>query len=272
MHVAAFLENIIDGAKGKGISLKEALKLVQAAGMEKIYVGKGSIEQMGNSLFELFKELELPVEGLHGWFDFGHHPEDEGYKQFIDCAIQCGASNILIVPGLIPEDEEYQREQQKQNMKTGMENAVAYGREKGIAVSMEDFDGLAAPYCTVEGLNWFMQEIDGLQCCFDTGNFVMYHENELKALDVFLGRICSVHVKDRSRTRLHENDGVCLCADGAKLYSSPVGDGFMQIKEILTRLRETGFDGGIIAEMYGCDQTHMLDGIIRSVKWLKENA
>lgn len=271
MHVAAFLENIMEGAKAKEISLKEALQKMQEAGLDKIYVGKKSIDQMGESLFELFEELNLPVEGLHGWFDFGHHPEDESYKQFIDCAVKCGASNVLFVPGLINRDEADQYEQQKQNMKTALIKAVAYGEEKGIAVSMENLDGVLAPYCSVEGLNWFMQEVKGLQCSFDTGNFVIYHEDELKALEVFRDKICTLHVKDRSRTRLHEKDGVCTCADGVEVYPSPVGYGFMQIKEILNRLKETGYEGGVIAEMYGCQRDYALEGMIKSVQWLKAN-
>lgn len=51
-----------------------------------------------------------------------------------------------------------------------------------IAVSMEDFDGLEAPYCTIAGLNDFLTDVPGLACSFDTGNFIMYQENELEGI------------------------------------------------------------------------------------------
>ena len=61
MIVSAFLENIRTGAKGLDMPLKEALQKMQAAGMEKIYVGKDSILELGQDLFDLFEELHLPV-------------------------------------------------------------------------------------------------------------------------------------------------------------------------------------------------------------------
>lgn len=271
MYIAAFFENIAEGAKAKGIPLREALEQVRDAGMEKIYIGTGSIESMGEPLFQLLEEMQLPVEGLHGWCNCKEQPDDGKYKDFVDYAVRCGAPNILIVPGMITPEEEDRREEILQNMKVAMTKAVAYGKEKGIIVSMENFDGMTAPYNSVQGLNWFMQEVDGLQCSFDTGNFVVYHEDELQALEVFLDKICTLHVKDRSKTRLQENDRAFTCADGVELFSAPVGSGFMQIKEIINRLKETGYDGGLIAELYGCDAENMLDRILQSVRWLKEN-
>jgi len=271
MIVSAFLENIRTGAKALDMPLKEALQKMQAAGMEKIYVGKDSILELGQDLFDLFEELHLPVEGLHGWFDFGHHPEDEGYKQFIDYAVQCGAPNVLIVPGMIRKEEEDQREAQMQNMVTALKKAVAYGKEKGVIVSMEDFDGTMAPFCSVDGLNWYMEQVEGLQCSFDTGNFIVYHEDERQALEVFLDKLCTMHIKDRSREQRHAGDYPCICADGDKFYPSPVGYGVMKIPAILERLKEIGYTGGVIAEMYGCDPQYMLEGMMQSVAWLKAN-
>jgi sugar phosphate isomerase/epimerase len=68
-----------------------------------------------------------------------------------------------------------------------------------IAVSMEDFDGLEAPYCTIAGLNDFLTDVPGLACSFDTGNFIMYQENELEAFQLFRDKICTVHLKDRRK-------------------------------------------------------------------------
>ena len=68
------------------------------------------------------------------------------------------------------------------NMKIAMSHAVLYGQELGITVSMEDFDGLEAPYCTIAGLDEFLRDVPGLACSFDTGNFIMYQENELEGI------------------------------------------------------------------------------------------
>lgn len=61
-----------------------------------------------------------------------------------------------------------------------------------------------------------------------------------------------------------------ICADGEKLCTVPVGDGFIHIKEILSKLKQQGYDGGLIAEMYGLPAEGMYDGIRKSVKWIRE--
>lgn len=277
MHIAAFLENILQGARAQDIPLRDALKMMQDAGMEKIYVGTMSINGfmgmpgLGEGVFDTFEELGIGVEGLHGFFDFGHHPEDESYRDFIDLAARHGAPNVLIVPGMIPEEDAHRRDEMLANMKSVLIKAVAYGREKGVIVSMEDFDGLTAPFCTIDGLDWFMQEVEGLQCSFDTGNFVMYREDELEAFERFRSKICTMHLKDRGTTRIYEGDSAVTLADGSQLYPIPVGYGIIRVREIIDGLKAQGYDGGLIAEIFGCDGAHMLPSIAKSIRWIRDN-
>ena len=269
MHVAAFFENIAVGAQAEGITIKEALQRMMDAGMEKLYIMPQSIERCGGEEFvALLKELKLPLEGMHCFFDFSHHPEDESWRDFIDTAARLGAPKVLIVPGFIPKDEEDKRDEMLENMKGVLIKAVAYGKEKGVAVSMEDFDGLMAPFCTVDGLDWFMQNVEGLQCSFDTGNFVMYHEDEVEAFKRFRDKICTMHIKDRGLTKRHEKDWYTTCVDGVTYYPTPVGSGFIKIAEIIGMLKEQGYDGGLIAEIYGCEGQYMLESIAQSIRWL----
>ena len=44
----------------------------------------------------------------------------------------------------------------------------------------------------------------------------------------------------------------------------------MQIKEIMYRLKNQGYDGGLIAELYGYPSEIMAEGIRKSVRWIKE--
>ncbi|MBQ7371707.1 MAG: hypothetical protein IJW67_07485, partial [Blautia sp.] len=61
-----------------------------------------------------------------------------------------------------------------------------------------------------------------------------------------------------------------ICADGEKMGAVPVGDGVMQIKEIMSRLKSQGYDGGFVAELFGYPSEFMAEGIRKSVKWIKE--
>ena len=271
MQISVFLENVLEGIEYEGIELKEALARLKEVGLQKVYANYDTMKQVtGASVIQTLRELDLGVEGLYGFFDFPHHPMDDSYRGMIDLAKQLQAKHVLVVPGLILGEDLAQEEELKQNMYTGLRNAVAYGKEVGVLVSIEDFDGLAAPYCSVSGMADFLKNVPGLQVSFDTGNFVMYHDNELAAFHQFRDKICTIHLKDRGHRKNADEHYPVVCADGEELYAVPVGDGFIQLKEILEELKESGYDGGLIAELYGYYAKDMLEDLRRSVKWVKQ--
>lgn len=266
MKIAAFYENILEGAQKSGITDREALSMLHAQGMRGIYISYDSLRSDKERLLSLFRELGLEVEGLHGWFELGLDPQNQGCMDMIRLAKEAGANNVLIIPGMIAAEEENQREDRLQNMKRALTAAVSYGKQKGIPVSMENFDGATAPYNSVEGLKWFLDQVPGLMCTFDTGNFIMFHEDEMEAFHLFRDRICALHIKDRSKTAMHSDDKAKRCADGGIDYPAPVGSGYIQIREILACLARDGYQGNLIAELYDYGDT--LNGVIQSVKWL----
>lgn len=289
MKISAFYENIMDAVNYEHLDTKTYLEQLKQDGMEKVYISYETLKNdQEESIPKMLQELELGVEGLYGFIFFDHVPLDESYKNMIDLAVKVNAGNVLFVPGFITKEDRANEKQIKENMWTGLKNAVKYGKEKGVAVSIEDFDGLTAPYCRISGVAEFLENVPGLQLSFDTGNFVMYHEDELEAFEMFKSKICTVHLKDRC----HEKDILCdenalggkdengnnlvkeypfvICADGEKIGAVPVGDGVMQIKEIMYRLKNQGYDGGLIAELYGYPSEIMAEGIRKSVRWIKE--
>ena len=266
MKIAAFYENILEGAEKLGITDREALITLYIQGMRAIYISYDSLRSDKERLLSLFREIGLEVEGLHGFFDLGIDPESDGCMDMIRLAKEAGASNVLIVPGMISPEDENRREARLQNMQTALSKAVAYGEQEGIVVSMEDFDGLSAPYNSVEGLKWFLDHVPGLMCTFDTGNFIMFHEDEMEAFHLFRDRICALHIKDRSATPISDADRPKQCADGSFVYPAPVGSGYIKIREILASLVQDGYPGNVIAELYDYDD--MLNGVIQSVSWL----
>lgn len=266
MKIAAFYENILEGARKSGISDREALIRLYERGMCAIYISYDSLRSDKERLLSVFREVGLEVEGLHGFFDLGVDPKNDGCLDMIRLAKEAGANNVLIVPGMISPEDENQREERLQNMQIGLSKAVAYGEQEGIVVSMEDFDGLSAPYNSVESLKWFFDHVPGLMCTFDTGNFIMFHEDELAAFHLFRDRICALHIKDRSVTAISDADRPKQCADGSFVYPAPVGSGYIKIREILASLMQDGYPGNVIAELYDYDD--MLNGVIQSVSWL----
>lgn len=271
MKISAFYENIIEGVQFHNADMKAVLQQLKQEGMENIYISYDSLKNdTDESILHMLQELGLGVEGLYGFVSFGYNPMDEEYKYMIDMAVKAKGRNILFVPGFISEEEMFKADELKKNMWTGLKKAVQYGKERGIDVSIEDFDGLTAPYCRLSGVQEFLENVPEMKLSFDTGNFIMYHEDELEAYEILKDKICNVHVKDRNCEKRCGKHSPVVCADGKCMYAVPVGDGVMQIKEIMTRLKKRGYDGGLIAELYGYFAEDMLEGIQKSVKWLKE--
>lgn len=289
MKISAFYENILEGAESDGLEIRTALACLKEDGLEKVYISYDILKKdTEETIIKMLQELGLGVEGIYGFFRFEKFPMDDSYRRMIDFAVKVNAGNVLLVPGMIVEDDRKRSAELLENMWTGLRNAVWYGTEQGIAVSIEDFDGLDAPYCTIRGTAEFLNHVPGLQLSFDTGNFVMYHEDELEALRLFRDKICTVHMKDRCREDdlvsgtdpCCEADGdradaekelpVTVCADGERICTVPVGSGFIRMKEILTELKKQGYDGGLIAELYGHPAENMYQGIRESVKWIRK--
>ena len=270
MKIAAFYENVLEGAESNNISVKDALGELQRCGLELLYLSMASLHEREEEIIDLLRDLKLGLEGIYGFYDFGHCPDDDSWREMIDSARRLGASNVLIVPGMVPAEEKSESEPLIRNMKTVLARAVSYGQEAGVAVSMEDFDGLEAPFCTIAGLKDFLDDVPGLECSFDTGNFVMYHENELEGFQLFRDKICTVHLKDRRKEARFPDDSSKICADGSFCYPAETGEGYIHIKEILSRLREQNYPGNVIVELYDYSPQHMLEGLRESVNWVRE--
>lgn len=270
MKIAAFYENIKLGAEAARVSLRDALLELKHAGMDMIYISWEEYRKDPDGLSSLFREAQLQVEGLHQWVDFAHDPDTEIYKCVIGDAKALGAGNVLFVPGFVFPGEEEKAEEILENMITAMGRAAAYGKEVGIKVCMEDFDGITAPYNSIAGLKLFLDQIPELHVCFDTGNFIMYHEDELEAFGQFRSRICAMHLKDRSKTPHFPKDQPKLCADGTPEYPCPVGAGYIRMEEILRQLKAQQYPGNLIVELYDCDPEHILAGIRQSVSWVRQ--
>ncbi len=270
MKIAAFFENIAEGAEKSGISAEEAVKNLMNDGLELLYLSGISYEKDPENFKALLRNTGAGVEGMYMFFDFVDHPEDTSYERLVDVTKELGGTNVLLLPGVLPQGTP-DRDRKMQNMFTALARAVEYGEQKGIAVSMEDFDGMEAPYSSIDGLDQFMQAVPGLKCSFDTGNFCMYSEDELEAFERFKDRLCTMHLKDRSRTKRNQDDKGKTCADGSVVYAEMTGYGYIRMEEILRRLKEMSYPGNVIVEMYDYSPQHMLEGIAQSVRWVKEH-
>ena len=267
MKIAAFYDNICDGVRATGRSMEAVLAELREAGMERLYTSIDTWKRDAPALKGILDRQEIGLEGMFGFCDFPGDPDTAAYREMIDLAADAGAGHLLFVPGMLSTGHTLR---DLERMTEGMRRAVAYGRTRGLPILMEDFDGLLAPYNCIAGLQYFMQQVEGLSCAFDTGNFIIFHEDELAAFDLFAPRIHTLHLKDRCTAPRHPGDTPLRCADGTMAYCCTVGSGDIRMSQILDRLKAMGYPGNVIAELYCVDPMMVLDDLRQSVLWLRD--
>lgn len=241
MRIAAFYEDLAR-CGDLSTTLDEAI----GYGLEAVYIS-------GNSLLAhpelptLFEEKGLPIEGIHQHFDFAHASNGLGYRTCVHLAAECRANSLLVVPGLIlPEDDPVYAFGE---MVLSVRKIYEYAKINYITVCIEPFDHLDSPTHNAAGLKRFLDNIPGLACAFDTGNFVCDNENPLAVWPQFVDKICLLHLKDRYR-RSTDGKGT-LCSDGLYSPTAPVGSGVIPIKWIIARAKHLHVNA--VIELCGCD-------------------
>ena len=249
-RIAAFYENIITGSMHEGLSMVDAVSVLRNSGLRGIYVSYDSTVYYADELAEVLEKTGVEITGLHAWVDF----DKTDAHDVIDQAVRLGTDHVLLVPVCAGNDAE--------TLLAGMRNAVAYGENNGVRIYMEDLDQADSPYNSVAGLQFFLDQVPGLRCCFDTGNLIMRQEDEVQAFRHLQPRICALHLKDRAMTPVNADDMGKKILDGSNRYPVPVGKGYIRIPEILAMAG----DLPVIVELYDYSPSHMLDGIRSSVQ------
>ena len=104
----------------------------------------------------------MQVSCSNAFYDLGTTRMQRRGKKQIDLAEEFGVSKVLIIPGELSENEaaalnalsaskeqtdSYMSENASiQNMAQALKELVSYGQEKGILVTLEDFDGPVQPF------------------------------------------------------------------------------------------------------------------------------
>lgn len=281
MRISAFMENIAEAARQDGVTVPELLERLHREGLETVYCNHRWIAQ---GVVSMLEAAGLVLEGL--WENLQLHElseaeADQAVASLVDDAARYGCKHVLITPGLfhnwtkpqnVTREETAQREGDIRRMIAAMARAKAYGDSRGVAVTMEDYDVFLSPIVFPEVLRRFFEEIPGLQCSFDTGNFVPCDGDVMTEFAYYKDKIATLHLKDRV-----ENDdqgGIekypYITESGRKYYAAAVGSGDMHIPEIVARMKAAGYEGAGIIELFSCSD--ITNKLIRSIHWMKENA
>ncbi len=268
MKVTVFYNHVVTAAKQSGLTLKETAEKCVSFGITGLEVMNTELQEPGAmENLAILREAGMHINSMPAFCDFGHDPDEAKARAVVDLAVSLGSDKVLAIPGFITKEEEAQREKMCQNMVKALRAMVAYAKEKGVTVGMEDFDGSEAPFATTAGLKWFMEQVPGLSCFFDTGNFLYSEEDAVQAYRELKPYIKDeIHCKDRGdKDRGGEKPKVTIA--GRAMYPAPAGAGIIPLREILTDLlTTTDFDGSLAIEHF--DSCRCLQDMEESARWL----
>ena len=276
MTISVFYDHVQKACENLECSMPVMLQNLRSWGIDAVYPHM-RILSADDRILEEIKNAGLTVSGLCGsarWASGFASKEDA--KALVDMAQRCGTDNILIVPGFLPEEEaaelrnsvtataisEFMASHESiRNIQAGLQYTVDYAATKGITVSLEDFDGLYAPYARLTQLQWWMENVPGLRFTLDTGNFAFSDEDSLTACHVLRDKIVHVHCKDRG-----VDTSIVPGKFSRGLRPCAVGDGYLPMEQIISYLRATGYTGALTIEHYGVK--NFAEAIRRSAAYL----
>ena len=264
--LSVFHHHVLDVAKARGVPIGKALAETRAMGFDGL-VTEVALLKDGDALKRLLADSDLRIESIFAWIDFVHDdPSDCAIRtgELLDVAKAFGADNVLVLPGLLREGDNETAGLDR--ICDGLSEACRLAAPSGIDVTIEDFGPPGAPNGTIAGCAAILDRVPALRFAFDTGNFVCHGEDPRAAFDLFADKIITVHVKDRCPSPWVSGSEGCLCADGSVAYVAPVGSGTMPIAAVIRKLRDRGYSGNLIAELFSCGD--MKQNLIRSLEYL----
>ncbi len=267
MKIAVFYEHLMEAARQSQKDLDEILDIARGCGVQGVDFPLQGLDESPQDAKARLDRAGLSVLSLHKDCDFVHVPDWGQARELVDLAAQWGVGPVLVVPGFVEENADAQQwKQAEETIVKALVPLCGYAAAKGVNVTLEDYDGVKAPFGTMEQLLGFTRQVPGLGISFDTGNFLFWAQDELAAFELLKDKIVHIHCKDRA---LQPSNGACqVSVDNTKLYPSPVGGGVIHMREILTRLSRMGYTGALTIEHFGAqDQLALLR---QSAGWLRE--
>ena len=174
---------------------------------------------------------------------------------------------LMLVPGFYEEGQSYQNA--LKNAVPLLERVVRECKALGIHPTIEDFGGRLTPYSLVPQIKDLLDEVEGLEFVFDSGNILYHRQDPLALWDATADKIVAIHAKDLTR-RPQEGLKATLSPARDELWPAAFGEGDLPAAELRRRIRDKGIPPERITfehDAGGAPDT--LEFLRRSVAFLK---
>ncbi len=283
--ISVFYDHIVQANEQSNISILEIMKLAKQSGIDTFEINIDTLINDEADISSYLGQTGLKISCIYGFYEFDKNGDIDSAKRHIDYAAKYGASKILVIPGFLTENEVHElksihydyeliaafldNNKAVSNMVTMLKQMTKYAENKGVIVTLEDFDAINSPFARAYELLWFINNVEGLKVTFDCGNFVFSNENVLTAYEILKDHIVHVHCKDRGE----EEHIIQIAGNKAELVnrglaSVSAGRGYLPIKEIVEKLLNQGYCGYLAIEHF--DYPVQIQGIKESSKYLHE--
>ena len=278
MELSIFYDHIREAAQQTGKSTLEIMKCCHQFGINGLEINFSFLDENKEAVGLELSDSDMKISCIYETFDYGRDEDIARGKRMIDMAAEMKASRILVIPGEIESweaaelsaccgnydaTEQYMNQSSSvRNMQSALSELVEYATQKGVQVTLEDFDGFLQPFARMNQLLWFMRHVRGLKYTLDMGNFAFSDEDVGIAADVLAEYIVHVHCKDRRESpyvRGNFNRGLGQCA---------AGEGYIPIARLVNQLKDRGYDGYLAIEHFGVQ--NQISHIKRSAFYLKQ--
>ena len=229
--ISIFCDHIEEIVRQEGMSFAQAATLIKEYG----YVG------VDIRVFQDPDEIKtldsLGFEHACAITEINYAREDQSQleDQTIAFMDSRGFDRLLLVAGFIPQGDFTQ-----EDMTAARERIAAFAARvaaKGYTIMVEDYDNRRSFTYNAERIDSLYMVSKDLGLVFDTGNFMFAGDDTMTQFEHFRNKIGHVHLKDRAAP----DNMACV----------PAGEGCVPIREIVAKLRDSGYPGWYTIEQFG---------------------
>ena len=176
-------------------------------------------------------------------------------KKNLELAAALGAPCALVLPGDSKSD--VSADTARGWISEGLRDCIPDASRLGITLTMENLGSDPTLYGRSEHLQSICEAVGPeMKVTYDVGNFVILGEDPLQALERLAPRLMHVHFKDwhvlpEGETPDPSVEGCYPGADGRYYDGAVLGEGVVDLKGPLTRLRELRYGGCVSVEYEG---------------------
>ncbi len=249
-------DKALDYAKSRGISTVE----IFAEELEDITLRDYCrlAARHGISIESVIKVSSFPSKS-----EAEYQQEISSIHALVDDAADAGISMMMIVPTADYIRNEEDKRFMRDRIIQGLGNIVQYAKQKGVTILAENFSRADYPLGTIAELRDILEHVPDLKYNFDTGNFYFSGTDVLDAYEALKDRMVDVHIKDWILDKNGE-----FTVGPQSFNGCAIGDGFLPMKEIISRLVRDGYAGQLVIEINPvAETTQMID---QSVAFIKE--